>query len=1315
MLKFLRSRFLSIVTSAIFALAVLLPLRAWGIPAPISVLLQINRVAGSPTGVAGNSGDAGPALSALLSQPESVAIDGGGNLYIADTSNNQVRRIDAATGIITTVAGNGQQGYNGDGIAATQASLYQPSGVVVDGHGNLYIADTGNRIVRFVNLQTGIITTVAGTPNLTTFDPTNIGDNGPATHASIDIPAAIALDSAGNLYIADSGNNRIRKVTAATGIITTAAGNGTAGFSGDGGLATAATLNQPTGIAVDLAGNLDIADSGNNLIRQVSAATGNIATVAGVPGAPGFNNDGVATATKLNFPTGIAVDLSGQIYFSDRGNNRIRTINSSGNIVTLTGNGTAALLGDGGLASAAEVNAPGGLAVDAAGEIYIADSGNNDLRLLSTGLSWPVAEIATPNPVTHTIFLETNLGESLTAPQIAIAEDNKIEFKVGTVTGTGCTMDGTTIIPVNTVCNVAVSFTPAYPGERTSALQFTANGTLPVSLGVYGIGLGPQTTLIPGIIHTILPPGSAVTGGLPLTNPGGIAVDSASNLYIADPGTNQVVRQDISGGITVIAGGGSLPPASADGGPATDAKLNKPEAVALDAAGNLYIAETGANRIRKVNLATGIITTVAGNGTAGYLDNINALNAELNAPGGIAASPTGELWIADTGNNVIRRLHAQTGAIFTIAGTTVAGYTGDNGYASAATLHAPEGIAVDAVGDVFIADTGNNAVRKINPVTGVITTVAGNGTAGFSGDDGLATTASLNVPAGVAVDPAGNLYIADSSNARIRKVDAATGLIHTIAGSAQTGNSGDGGPATKATLSQPAGVSMDSDGEIYISDASAAAVRVVSTGNPSALVGPGDSGAPVLNFGSETVGGTTPPQTVVLSNIGNQTLAISKFSVPLDFPANAHPAQCAVGNLLTGATCDLSFVFHPTVAGPITENAVLADNALNAAGSQQAVTLTGNGVAQLIVPTTTTVSVNPSTAVYGTPVTLTATVSTGTGPVPSGSVLFFINGIQVAGATLNGSGVATVTLLAAPTGTDVVTATFSQQGNYGASTSAQATLIVTPAGTQTTLTAVPQQIRLGQNVILTATVASGTTGIPTGTVNFMNGSAQIGQATVNAGGVAILNTTTLPAGTDTITAVYLGDGNFQTSTSNAVTVTVADDTLTMTVNPNQLNIPGGKTAQVAVTLTPQNGFAGTVNLSCAGLIAGATCQFSAPTATFVAQTQTPQTIQLVINPNTPAVAGLGAPFSGSGSLLVRLMLLLLTLSAAGLLLRARKRGWALGLGRALLVLFCLGLCTLSGCKAVVPAMPTADTITVQATMPSSGVVASAQIQTYMAQ
>ena len=326
----------------------------------------ITTVAGD--GAGGFSGDNGPATSAELADPQGVAVDSAGNLYIADLANNRIRKV--SNGVISTVAGNGTPGFSGDGGLATAAQLDQPAGVAVDSAGNLYIADCWNHRIRKVS--NGVISTVAGngTPGFS-------GDNGPATSAQLHYPSGVAVGSASNLYIADPYNNRIRQVS--NGVISTVAGNGVCcGFSGDNGPATSAQLSDPTGVAVDSAGNLYIADMFSNRIRRVS--NGAITTVAG-NGTQGFSGDnGPATSAQLSNPYAVAVDSAGNLYIADMVNNRIRKV-SNGVITTVAGGGTQGLGGDGGPATSAQLSASG-VAVYASGSPLIADSGNNRIRQL---------------------------------------------------------------------------------------------------------------------------------------------------------------------------------------------------------------------------------------------------------------------------------------------------------------------------------------------------------------------------------------------------------------------------------------------------------------------------------------------------------------------------------------------------------------------------------------------------------------------------------------------------------------------------------------------------------------------------------------------------------------------------------------------------------------------------------------------------------------------------------------------------------------------------------------------------------------------
>jgi uncharacterized protein (TIGR03437 family) len=608
----------------------------------------LTRLAGN--GRAGFSGDGGPAASAQLSRPSGVAVDAAGALYIADYYNNCIRKV-ATNGIITTVTGSGSVGYSGDGGPATSAQLYYPRGVAVDSSGNLYIADYSNQRIRRVG-RNGIITTIAGNGS-----SGYSGDAGPATSAQLAGPSGVAVDDAGNVYIADGNNNRIRKV-GTNGMITTVAGNGSEGYSGDRGLAANAQLYYPRDVAVDAEGNLYIADSGNSRIRKVETNRV-ITTVAG--SAPGFyyGDGGQAASAQLNGPSGVAVDAAGNLYMADCHNNRIRKVATDGIITTIAGNGSPGYSGDGGPAASAQLNGPSGVAVDAAGNLYIADFYGNRVR-----------KVAMNGIIT-------------------------------TVAGDG-------------------------------------------SNGYSGDG-GPAA-------------------GAQVYYPSGVAVDAAGNLYIADFGYNRIRKVATNGIITTVAGGGPQGD-SGDGGPATSAQLSNPAGVAVDAAGNLYIAVSGSHRIRKV-AANGAITTVAGNGSYGYSgDGGRATGAQLGAPWGVAVDAAGNLYIADSNNGVIRKV-AANGIITTVAGNGSNGYSGDGGPAASAQLYSPSGVAVDAAGNLYIADYRNSRIRKV-ATNGIITTVAGN-YYGYSGDGGPAASAQLSLPWGVTVDATGNVYVADSSNNAIR-------------------------------------------------------------------------------------------------------------------------------------------------------------------------------------------------------------------------------------------------------------------------------------------------------------------------------------------------------------------------------------------------------------------------------------------------------------------------------------------------------------------------------------------------------------------
>lgn len=384
----------------------------------------ITTIAGNAT--VGYSGDGGPATSAQLYWPTGMAIDRIGDVYIADEGNNRVRKV-SADGIISTVAGNGTPGYAGDGGIATSASLHAPTGVALDNSGNIYIADSLNHCIRKVSTE-GLISTIAGNGSIGLS-----GDGGLATSAQLNTPSGVALDNSGNVYVADQNNNRIRKINT-SGIISTVAGI-SSGYAGDGYDATFALINGPYGIALDSSGNLYIADENNNRIRRVNTS-GIISTIAG-DGTPGFSGDGFAsTSAQLYLPTGVAVDAPGNVYISDSINSRIRKIDASGIITTVAGNGVQGWAGDGGSATDAELYGPYGVSLDILGNIYIADYGNNIVRkviLVQTGTI--LGKITGSNGTTPVPGATVNILQSGVMKSSTTTDTNG-NYAVSVVTGT---------------------------------------------------------------------------------------------------------------------------------------------------------------------------------------------------------------------------------------------------------------------------------------------------------------------------------------------------------------------------------------------------------------------------------------------------------------------------------------------------------------------------------------------------------------------------------------------------------------------------------------------------------------------------------------------------------------------------------------------------------------------------------------------------------------------------------------------------------------------------------------------------------------
>ena len=704
--------------------------------------------------------DAERAVDIWLDVPTGVATDNAGNAHVADTFNHRVLRINP-DGTRETVVGTGLCCFLGDDGPATEARLSNPRGLTFGPGGSLYIADNGNRRIRKV-APDGTITTVAGSG-----DFGFSGDGGPATAAALNSPWDVAVDSMGNLYIAERFNGRVRKVDA-QGSISTFAGTGDFGFAGDGGPAVAAEIGFPSGVAVGIADEVYIADG--RRVRVVDTE-GNINTFAG--GGTSMD-DGAPTDYRLTTPSAVAVDSMGAVYISNQNGQEI--LRSTADFIEkIAGSGTRGFAGDGGPALEALLNAPQGVAVSEAGgetTVYVADTDNHRVRAVTDGT-------------------------------------------IRTVAGTA---------------------------------HLAGDG-------------GPATE---ALLHW----------------PADVALDDAGNLYIVEQ-SNQVVRKVATDGtITTVAGTGVRGSPTPDA-PATESNLAEPQGVLVTRGGDLLISSTNAARVIRVDEG-GVVRTFAGTGFFGFGgDGGPASEAQLSFPVGLAKDSEGSIYIADNNDQRIRRVGPDS-IINTVAGNGERDFAGDGGAATDAALSFPTQVAVDQEGNLYFTDGGNNRVRQVTP-GGIIDTVAGGGTTFVGTDSVPALEASIGFPWGLTIDNRNgkgadlrrDIFV--SSSTRIYRL-AADGTVRTIAGG-RFGFSGDGGPALNAAFNSARGLTIDADGNIYVADRVNHRVRkltpVITRIGTGGVVNAGSSGFTV------NVDSVAPASIVSIFGIGLSFSSAGATTLPL--------------------------------------------------------------------------------------------------------------------------------------------------------------------------------------------------------------------------------------------------------------------------------------------------------------------------------------------------------------------------------------------------------------------------------------------------
>ena len=1103
----------------------------------------LSTVAGSSTWV--YDGDGRPANASAIFLPYGIAVDGGGNLFIADSSNDRIRKVDAATGLISTIAGNGNIGSTGDNGPATAASLNNPSSITLDAAGNLYISDTGNNVVRRLDANTGIITTVAGTMGLHGY----AGDHGPANHASLNNPNGIAFDANGNLYIADTGNHAVRMISAGSQTIVTVAGSGSgaSGLGGDGGPATGALLNAPFSVTPAPAGGFYIADQNNSRIRFVTSS-GTISTLIGT--VAGFSGDGgPASQAQLYEPASVLLDVAGNLYIADAGNNRVRRVNAkTGVIDTFAGNSGESLNGDNGPANQAGLYGPYSFALDAKGNLYIADVFHNRIREVSANqavLQFPVMRVDRVSaPLTQT--LENDGNAPLNISSIAAVSNSQIDA------GTTVCNAGTPLAPLDT-CVVGVDFAPTSVGAvvyGTSEIRSDA-GNSPSTLILEGqvLNVDPSVTTLSSSENPATT-GDTIVFSVNVTSTGSTPT---GNVTLMDGTTTIATTPLTSGGVASFTlsnlASGSHPLTAAYAGDRSNAAsvsnvLNqvvkdKLAATATSMASSASPAIAGASITLSATVST--VTPNSGNGNIGgsiaFREGANILGvAPLNA-----ASATGNLATAS--------LSLSTLPVGTHTITAV--YSGNSSFAGSTSVPFTQVVQL--------------ASSRI-----VLTTAASPSIAGRA----LSLTAALVSTGGI---PSGQVSFLDGAtvlgtatiNAQGYAVLAVPGRFWTVGTHSLTavynGDDADGG-STSAPVAELISIAASN-------------VTLRSSLNPAGL------GASISFTAGVTTTGGTPAGSV---EFFDGTISLGAI------PVVATGATSASASLTTTALAIGTHTITAVYSGDLNDSPA-----------------TSPSVPEIIQTATIGIalgsSANPS--VFASPLAITATV-TGNGSNPTGSVTLLDAGAALATLPVPANGVVQFLNPALAIGVHPLTAAYSGDINHAAVTSALLTETILQA-TRTSLAASSLSLIAGRSETLSA-IVTGVSGRPlTGTVRFLDGGATLASVTLDGSGAATWTTTNLIPGSHVLTAAYSGDTVDAASTSAAVNVSLKLAATNTTFSTSANPILSGNLLTLSSAVTGNGGTpTGTVTFHDGGTVLTTVELTSAGTASFSLSTLAPGIHQL---------------------------------------------------------------------------------------------------------